>query len=127
MNLPEFSNVIVLGVASMGEAVSPDIPWLRITLVLVLCVFLAFAAVGFLRIRYGMPFLPERFGNPIKASIAPTADKERLSIVERLPAGPSSQFVVLARGEHRYLIHVSQQGAQLIDQFAEDAAAKGDE
>lgn len=37
---------------------SIDVPWVRIVIVFMLCVGLAFAAVGFVRLRYGMPFIP---------------------------------------------------------------------
>ena len=117
---------LLLGAASFGQASSPDIPWLRIGLVLVLCIVLAFAAVGFLRLRYGMPFLPERFVSPIRATLPEGESKDRLAIIERLPAGPSSQFVILSRGEQRYLIHISQQGAALIDQFKDETAQESE-
>lgn len=120
-------NSVLSAVATIGQPSAPDIPWLRITLVLILCIALAFAAVGFLRIRYGMPFLPERLANPIKAQTVSSDKEDRLAIVERLPAGQSSQFVVLGRGKQRYLLHISQQGATVIDQFAEPAEEESDQ
>ncbi|WP_298303597.1 hypothetical protein [uncultured Erythrobacter sp.] len=97
---------------------APDIPWIRIALVMILCIFLAFAAVGFLRIRYGLPFLPDRLTNPItSAGIVPDPAQEKLAIINRLATGPSSQIIVLARDEQRYLLHISQSGATVIDRY----------
>ncbi|MEM1052712.1 MAG: hypothetical protein AAGI28_11520 [Pseudomonadota bacterium] len=111
----------VWGLAAIGETALPDVPWMRIALVFILCVCFTFAAVGFLRIRYGMPFLPARFVNPIRASAEMFVPEEkRLAIVERLPAGPSSQFLVLSHGKQRYLLHISQQGATVLDRFADE-------
>jgi hypothetical protein len=97
----------------------------RIALVMILCVFLAFAAVGFLRIRYGLPFLPDRFTNPItSAGLVTQGSDEKLAIVDRVAAGPSSQFIVLGRGEQRYLLHVSQAGATVVDQYRDGAGVE---
>ena len=90
---------------------------------MILCVGLAFIAVGFLRIRYGLPFLPDRLINPITTtSIVTDAPQEKLAILDRLAAGPSSHFIVLGRGEKRYLVHIAQGGATVIDQFSEEAS-----
>ena len=125
MSASIFTDTAMLTAGALAQGTTPDIPWVRIALVMVLCVFLAFAAVGFLRIRYGLPFLPDRFTNPItSAGIVTEAPKEKLAIVDRLAAGPSSQFMVLARGEKRYLLHVSQGGATIVDQYSDDAAGE---
>lgn len=105
---------------TLAQGGSLEIPWLRIGLVLVLCIALAIAAIGFVRLRYGMPFLPERLGNPVRLQTPAPGEEERLKILERLSAGPTSQFIILARGKQRYLLHVSQQGVTEIDRFGED-------
>lgn len=107
--------------APIAQGGAPDIPWLRIVFVLILCIGLAIAAIGFVRLRHGMPFLPDRIAGPIKAKRSERGDTQELAIVERLSAGPATQFVVLARGKQRYLLHVSQQAVTEIDRFcAED-------
>ncbi|MEM1051667.1 MAG: hypothetical protein AAGI28_06175 [Pseudomonadota bacterium] len=107
-------------IGSLAQGVAPDIPWVRIVLVMILCVLLAFVAVGFLRIRYGLPFLPDRITNPItSAALVSDTSGEKLTIVDRLTAGPSSQFIVLGRGKKRYLIHVAQNGATVIDHYSD--------
>lgn len=112
------SALLTLGSLSQGNA--PDIPWLRITLVMFLCVGLAFVAVGFLRIRYGLPFLPDRITNPITSAGLPSeAPRDKLEIKDRLATGPSSQFLVLGCGDHRYLLHIAQNGATVIDRYSE--------
>lgn len=112
----------LLMTASLAQGSAPDIPWVRIIFVMILCVVLAFVAVGFLRIRYGLPFLPDRVTNPItSAGIVTNAPKEKLAIIDRLAAGPSSQFIVLGRGEKRYLLHIAQNGATVVDQYTQDA------
>lgn len=116
-------NPAMLSVGTLAQGAAPDIPWVRIALVMILCVALAFAAVGFLRIRYGLPFLPDRITNPItSAGIVTQTPGEKLAIVDRVAAGPSSQFIVLGRGEQRYLLHVSQAGATVVDRY-ENAAS----
>ena len=120
MSASTFTDTAILAAGTLAQGSTPDIPWVRIVLVMILCVFLAFAAVGFLRIRYGLPFLPDRLTNPITSTrIVTEAPNEKLAIVDRLAAGPSSQFMVLARGETRYLLHVSQGGATLVDQYSD--------
>lgn len=117
----------MLSIGMLGQGSAPDIPWVRITLVMFLCIGLAFVAVGFLRIRYGLPFLPDRITNPItSAGLASDAPTEKLEIKDRLAAGPSSQFVVLGRGKKRYLIHIAQQGATVIDQYSENTASENE-
>ena len=114
------SSLSTLTVSALTQGSAPDIPWVRIILVMLLCVCLAFIAVGFLRIRYGLPFLPDRITNPIaSAGLTTQAPSEKLEIKERLVAGPSSQFLVLGRGENRYLIHIAPHGATVIEQYSE--------
>ncbi|MEP0391760.1 MAG: hypothetical protein ABJ205_15515 [Erythrobacter sp.] len=118
----------VLSVGTLSQGSAPDIPWVRITLVMLLCIGLAFVAVGFLRIRYGLPFLPDRITNPITSRGLPSdTQAEKLEIKDRLAAGPSSQFLVLGRGERRYLIHIAQHGATVIDQYSEVPASENEE
>ena len=104
----------------LAQGAAPDVPWMRIVLVLVLCLGLATATIGFVRLRHGMPFLPDRLTNPIAQRNASRISTRQLEIVERLPAGPTSQFVLLARGKQRYLLHLSQNGATEIDRFSEE-------
>ncbi len=125
MNVSHLISVLrdapLFGLAAIGETASLDIPWARIAFVFILCVCLSFAAVGFLRLRYGLPFLPGRLVNPIRASAEMFgSEKKELAIVERLPTGPSSQFLLLSRGKQRYLLHISPQGATLLDRFADE-------
>jgi hypothetical protein len=120
MSASLFPSILLLSTGSLAQGSAPDIPWVRIILVMILCVGLAFVAVGFLRIRYGLPFLPDRITNPItNAGVLPDTPEEKLVILDRLAAGPSSQFMVLGRGEKRYLVHLAQGGATVIDQYAE--------
>lgn len=121
----QISNVITIAnhsAVDLAQGGSPDIPWVRILVVLLLCIALAVAAVGFVRLRHGMAFLPERFINPMRSPAAELSEKKRLVISERISAGPTSQFVILTRGTQKYLLHVSQQGVTEIDRFTDDEA-----
>ena len=109
--------------ATLASGSSPDIPWVRILFVLVLCLALAVATIGFVRLRYGMPFLPDRLAAKIALPNRPVKAKGDLAIVERLSSGPASQFVVLQRGTRKYLLHISQQGVTEIDRFDDEKAA----
>lgn len=114
---------LTYSIAGANVSLANEIPWLRIALVFCLCVLLAVTAVGFLRLRHGMSFLPERLINPFKIARNFDHPHDQLAIVDRLTVGPASQFVVLARGDERYLIHISQHGATVIDQFQADGGA----
>lgn len=119
----QISSIIAIanhGAVDLAQGGSPDIPWVRILVVLLLCIALAVAAVGFVRLRHGMAFLPERFVNPLRKSTAEPGEKRRLVISERISAGPTSQFVILGRGTQKYLLHVSQQSVTEIDRFTDD-------
>lgn len=105
------------GGPALAQGVAPDIPWVRIAVVLVLCIALAVAAIGFVRLRLGMPFLPTTWLLPFKPRLDQTVKEKRLHIVERLGVSPTSQFVVLARGKQRYLLLLTQQGATEIDRY----------
>jgi hypothetical protein len=67
-----------------------------------------------------LPFLPDRFVNPVAVGQTQRDDTEKLVIIERVSAGPASQFIILARGKQRYLLHLSQHGITEIDRFSDD-------
>jgi len=96
--------------APIAQGGAPDIPWLRMVLALALCLGLAMAAIGFARLRLGMPFLPEKMSPVTGAKVTAGYTPAQLAIVERLNSGTSGQFVILSRGAQQYLLHISQQG-----------------
>lgn len=107
--------------APLATGTSPSIPWGRILLAFVFCMVLAIAAIGFLRVRNGMPLLPdgmkERLGQTATDTAGPT---DRIQITQRLSVTPASQLVVVKRGKQNYLLHLTNQGATEIDRFHDD-------
>ncbi len=125
MIIIHLSHAASANLAPLAQGSSPDIPWLRIVLVFILCVGLAVAAIGFVRLRHGLPFLPDRLGNS-PPRVSSSGDMEdHLAVSQRLSAGPSSQFVILARGKQRYLLYVSPQGVTEIDRYEDRQAGSG--
>lgn len=100
----------------------PDIPWVRIILAFLFCIALAIAAIGFIRVRNGMPLMPDRLGSSIAGvGDGTSAPSDRLQITQRLTLSPNSQVIVLKRGEQNYLLHVGANGATEIDRFNDEA------
>ncbi len=106
--------------AILATGSGPDIPWVRILIALFLCILMAFFAVGLLRLRHGLPFLPGRLVLPKRLKNSDARRIAALEIVERLSVGPASQFVILKRGSQNYLLHLTQQGATEIDRFSDE-------
>ncbi len=113
-----------LGTLAQGDA--PDIPWVRIVLMFALCIGLAIAAIGFVRLRHGLPFLPNRLGASSRQFPSANNQEDGLAVAQRLSAGPSGQFIILARGNQRYLLHVSPQGVTEIDRYLNPQTEAGE-
>lgn len=107
--------------APLATGTGPDIPWGRVLLAFLFCVALAIAAIGFLRVRNGMPLLPEGLmrGGGSTSDGFPGKASERMQIVQRLSITPTSQIIMLKRGKQNYILHVGNQGATEIDRFSE--------
>jgi len=120
MSMLSIHSAAAEGVA-LASGSAPDIPWLRIALVLIFCLLLAMLAIGFVRLRYGLPFLPDRLAKQALPSGLSTGEQGKIAITQRLPLGQNSQFVVLSRGSTHYVLHVSQQSVTEIDRYDDDA------
>lgn len=111
--------------ASAGEAApiaygtDPSIPWGRLILAFAFSIAVAIAAIAFIRMRNGLPVIPDQFRKPwhTAGTGKPVERGERMAIVERLTVTPTSQIVVLRRGRQNYLLHLSANGATEIDRF----------
>lgn len=110
--------LFLLSAAPRALAQAPDlsIPWARIVLGLLFCIGLAFIAVMVIRQRQGLPIsladLRQAF-----ATGQPRPDSGALQIEQRIRLTAASQIVVLRCAERRYLVHLGNQGAQLIDRL----------
>ena len=120
------TSIVLLAAAAENAPIvyadGPNIPWLRIVLVFVLCIALAVGAIGFLRVRNGLPLLPDELRMRVVQSgeRSATISDERIQIVQRLSVTPSSQLVVLKRGRQNYLLHLTHTGATEIDRYSDD-------
>lgn len=116
-----------IGRIAYGEGL--DIPWLRIILALVFCLFLATAAIVLIRARKGMPIVPAEIAKRFRVSDADTRASidQNIRIAQRLAVTPSSQLVVIKRGQLNYLLHLTDVGATEIDRYCdeEESQTKG--
>lgn len=105
----------------LASGTDPAVPVGRIVLAFMFCIVLAIAAIGFIRVRNGMPLLPNGIRWRIGKTLSYAAPSpEKLQIVQRLSVTPNSQLVVLKRGRQNYLLHLTNHGATEIDRFADD-------
>ena len=126
MIISQLSHAANTNLGTLVQGDGPDIPWVRIVLMFALCIGLAIAAIGFVRLRHGLPFLPDRPGGSSRQSPSPKDQNDGLTVAQRLSAGPSSQFIILARGNQRYLLHVSPQGVTEIDRYQDPQTDAGE-
>ena len=110
------------GAEPIAYADGPGIPWLRIVLAFALCIALAIGAIGFIRVKNGMPLIPDEMRSRTGASgeVASPGNDERIRIAQRLSVTPQSQLVVVTRGRQNYLLHLTNNGATEIDRFHDD-------
>lgn len=101
----------------LSQAAASNIPWFQLGAAFALCAALAVAAIFSIRLRQGLPLLPNGSLTSIGSSFRRTSVEDQVAIVQRLGLGPSNEFVILERGDQRYLLHVSQQGATEIDRY----------
>lgn len=105
--------------APMAYAETPGIPWIRITLAFAFCIFLAIAAIGFIRIRNGLTFVPDEW----RARLQGNGKEERplnrewINVVQRVNLMPGSQLVVVQCGQLHYLLHITGSAVTVIDRF----------
>ncbi len=108
--------------APLAYGSAPGIPWVRIVLSFFFCIALAVATIAFIRARNGLPILPDRMRHrPGHTRDGSGGNIDTIQIVERLNVTPTSQIVLLGKGSQRYLLHLSDQGATVIDRFADQS------
>ena len=122
--MPDFltASLLVVSDGPVTYANGIDIPWLRIILALLFCLFLAVGAIGFVRARNGQPVLPEEWAPRLhfREQGATDSSAQRLHIAQRLSMTPTSQIVLLKRGTVTYLLHLTPTSATQIDRFEDE-------
>lgn len=116
--------------APLATGSAPSIPWIRLILAFLFCIVIAVLAVAFIRKRNGLPLLPEHLQARLnQGATDQSSQQDRIQITQRLSVTPTSQLVVLRRGEQNYLLHLTNTGATEIDRFRDgeeaDVAADG--
>lgn len=103
-----------------------DIPWIRIIVALIFSLVLAVVVINIFRVRNGLPAIPGGLSKRLGLVTSGMDIRSRLSIVQRLQVTPASQIVLLRRDDSYYLLHLTNQGATVIDIFKdhEESASK---
>lgn len=106
---------------AFGQNAEPVIPWVRIVVAFLICIFFAVGAILWLRARQGVPVNVRKLFDRIGRN-APLEFSEPFEVERRLRVSPTGQMIILRCGDRRYLIHAGPHGAQNLDRL-DDAPA----
>ena len=113
--------------ARLGQGEDLSVPWARIVLALLFCLALAVAAILIVRQKQGLGTSFDSLRKLMEGHAGQAGAATGLAIEQRLRITPASQVLVLRCEQRRYLIHVSAQGAQVLDRLDDTAPPSGAE
>lgn len=104
---------------TLGQGTSSDIPWLRLTGALILCLSLAVAGAYALRTRMGggaaLPPVLARLKLPIAGLTLPEAAPRRLQLVETIRLSHQVDVCLIRCDDRQILVAASPQGVVVLD------------